>query len=88
MIVIVKWFAHAHVDDVAQRLHVAAGVFHFARGPEDLFDHLAGRQILRKAALTRGAERALHRAAGLRRNAGRDAVLVDHQYRFDRGAVR
>jgi hypothetical protein len=70
---------HSHEHDVRDALR---GLERFAHA-DDLLDDLGGREIPREAERTRGAERARHRAAHLRRQAQRDPLGFRYQHRFD-----
>jgi hypothetical protein len=54
---------------------------------DDLLDDLGGAHVALQAALTGGAERAGHAAAGLAGHAHGRAVGVAHEHRLDQGAV-
>ena len=53
----------------------------------DLLDDLGGRHVAGQPLLAGGAERAVHAAAGLARDADGDPVRVAHEHRLDEGAV-
>ena len=56
-------------------------------GAQHLLDDLAGVEVALEAGLAGRAERAAHRAAGLRRDAHRGPVRVAHEHGLDLGAV-
>ena len=57
------------------------------RRGQHLRHDLAGGQIARQPGLARGAEDAAHRAAGLRADADRAALVVQHQHGLDGEAI-
>ena len=56
-------------------------------GADDLLDDLGGRHVARETRLAGRAERAVHAASRLRRDAQRDPPGVAHQHGLDEGAV-
>ena len=58
-----------------------------AVGVPELADDLGGREVAVEALLAGGTERAVQRAAGLRRNAQRAAVVLRDVHRLDRIAI-
>ena len=58
-----------------------------ARTGDDLLDDLGGRQVAGEPFLSGGAERAVHAAAGLARDAHGHPAGVAHEHRLDEGAV-
>ena len=78
--VIMERLAHPHDDDVGQLLLFALE----ASGEiKNLSGDFAGGQVPRQAHLPGCAERAIHRAAGLRRDTDRIPIAVAHQDRLD-----
>ena len=84
-VVVGQRLTHAHQDDVGDAL---IGRSQLASIEEHLGDDLTRRQVALEAALTGGAERTAHRAAGLGADAQRVAVRVVHEHRLDLSAVR
>ena len=80
-VVVGERLAHAHEHDVADALRRRV------RGAQHLLDDLAGVEVALEAGLAGRAERAAHRAAGLRRHAHGRAVGVAHEHGLDLRAV-
>lgn len=78
-VVVVQRLAHAHEHHVADRRHAVR--------ERELLEDLAAAQVGDDAHGARGAERAPHLAADLRRHAQRVAALVAHDHGLDRVPV-
>ena len=78
---------HALGGVVVALLAAEAAVGDQAVGAHDLLDDLGGRHVAGEPRLAGRAERAVHAAAGLRRDAQRDAAGVAHEHGLDEGAV-
>ncbi len=81
VVVVGERFAHAHEHDVADALRRRL------RGTQHLLDDLAGVEVALEPGLAGRAERAAHRAPGLRRHAHRRALGVAHEHGLDLRAV-
>ena len=81
--------AHAHEHHVGDPARTAGDLVARQRAGagDDLLDDLGGGHVALEAALSGGAERAGHAAAGLARDAHRDPARVAHQHRLDQRAV-
>src|SRR5487761_2789643 len=77
-VVVRQWLTHSHEHHVGEStLTSVTGCVH------DLFHDLAHGELASEPRLTRGAEGAAHRTAGLAGDAHRDAVVVVHEDRFN-----